>query len=324
MIDSPLLWIDAGGYLGLDIDPRVQAMEAEGIADTAHEGIHPPGPQTLWSESWYFDFAARDGSAGGFVRLGTYPMLGLSWWWAYVVGRVESAPVVAGEQLERPLGADRSGAFHLEDPELAGHIQRVGTAGLRLSSRAAEFAFDVEWRGTAEPHHYRRGSRYEQAGWAEGTVTVGCTTQAFEGPGQRDHSWGVRDWWRFGWTWCAGWLSDGERFQATQLDARGRVDPDGYILSPAGSMSPVRCVQVDTLPDDKPIELRLDGRSLILEDVATMTLNLVAPDGRSSQLIRSMTIVRSPDGRHGVGWRERNVPAIRRPVSHSLLRGSPT
>ena len=285
-------------------------MEAEPV----HEAAHPPGPQALWSESWYFDFAASDGTAGGFVRVGSYPRLGRSWWWAYVVGRAGPAPVVAGEQLERPVGAGPGAPFDLEDTRLACHVERVEGAGRwRLVASAAGFALDVDWRAAAGPHHYRRGDRYEQAGWARGSVTVGCTTQPVDGPGQRDHSWGVRDWWRFGWTWCAGWLSDGERFQATRLDARGRVDPDGYLLSPAGRLRPVRAVEVGTpASDEASIELRLDGRSLLLDDVATATLDLVAPDGRLSRLARSMTVVRRSDGRRGVGWRERNMPATRR------------
>ena len=28
----------------------------------ADEGGHPPGPEQLWNESWYFDFASADGS----------------------------------------------------------------------------------------------------------------------------------------------------------------------------------------------------------------------------------------------------------------------
>ena len=40
--------------------------------DAADEGHHPVGDEALWSESWYFDFAARDGSIGGWIRIGPY------------------------------------------------------------------------------------------------------------------------------------------------------------------------------------------------------------------------------------------------------------
>jgi hypothetical protein len=271
----------------------------------AHEGVHPPGPQELWAESWYFDFAARDASAGGFVRVGSYPALGVTSWWAYVV----VGSVVAGVRLDRPTSAERGAPFHLSDPELSADLTPTGgPEQWRLSARAGGFALDVGWRAVAASHGYRRGSRYEQAGWTGGSVTAGGVTVPVDGPGQRDHSWGVRDWWRFGWTWCAGWLPGDERFQATSLEARGRIDPDGYVLTADGGLRPVRHVTVEAGG------VRLDGRAYRFDDVASATVHLVAPDGRESRLVRSMTLVRGPDGRRGVGWRERNTPEPRSTV----------
>jgi hypothetical protein len=34
------------------------------MADPVDEGRHEPGAEPLWNESWYFDFAAEDGSIG--------------------------------------------------------------------------------------------------------------------------------------------------------------------------------------------------------------------------------------------------------------------
>ena len=59
----------------------------------ADEQVHPPEEEPLWNESWYFDFAAPDGSVGGYVRLGLYPGLGVCWYWAYLCG--EGRPLVA-------------------------------------------------------------------------------------------------------------------------------------------------------------------------------------------------------------------------------------
>ena len=49
------------------------------------EGLHPAGPEFLWNESYYFDFAAPDGSVGGYVRLGLYPNWDRAWYWACIV-----------------------------------------------------------------------------------------------------------------------------------------------------------------------------------------------------------------------------------------------
>src|SRR5205823_155516 len=62
---------------------------------------HQHGPEPLWSESWYFDFANADGTLGGYVRLGLLPNERRAWYWAYLVG--EGRPLVAVRDHEAPL-----------------------------------------------------------------------------------------------------------------------------------------------------------------------------------------------------------------------------
>ncbi|MEY9892571.1 hypothetical protein ABIA31_006248 [Catenulispora sp. MAP5-51] len=269
--------------------------------------------QPLWSRSWYFDFVSRDGSAGGFVRVGEYPHLGQTWWWAYVVGQDRK---VAGAALELPGSLPGSLAddapFRLDDSALRMSVGPGPDEDWHLTAAGDGFALNIRWSATAPPHEYGRGNRYEQPGWARGAVTVGGDTLAVDGPGQRDHSWGVRDWWRLGWHWCAGWLDDGERFQATRLEARGRIAPDGYLLPLGGKARPVLLAEVDTGAETQAgTRITLDGRWFVFEDLAAVPLTLTAPDGRHSILTRSMAAVRGPDGRTGFGWREHNVPAVR-------------
>lgn len=275
----------------------------------------------MWSRSWYFDFVSQDGSAGGFVRVGGYPRLGVTWWWAYVVGRT-----TAGASVELRGAVPDEAPFRLDDRALRLTVEPEDE-GWQLRAAGVDFALDVRWSPSAPPHEYGRGNRYEQPGWARGTVTVGGETLAIDGPGQRDHSWGVRDWWRLGWHWCAGWLADGERFQATRLEARGRIEPDGYLLPAGGTARPLRSVAVGTAvgttdgpavgtadgteADPSGLSLTLDGRMFVFDDLAAVPLTLTAPDGRRSILTRSMSAVRGPDGRTGFGWREHNVPAPR-------------
>lgn len=73
---------------------------ALGDGDEHH---HEPGSEQWWNESWYFDFAAPDGSLGGYVRIGLYPNQGVAWYWACLVG--EGRPLVTVVDHEVPLPA---------------------------------------------------------------------------------------------------------------------------------------------------------------------------------------------------------------------------
>lgn len=271
-------------------------MEYAPIVGRNRDEVHPPGSDRLWGESWYFDFASVDGSVGGFVRVGDYPNLGRRWLWAYVMLGSQTVGCALDHSLvsrrDAPwLAADSSLWLRVESEDECWHITAAGDG----------FGMDFTWREQGPAYHYGRGSRLEQPGWVVGDMNVGGTSYSLDAPGQRDHSWGVRDWWRFGWTWCAGWLADGTRFQATLLDARGRIPPDGYLLAPGRAPEPVDevAVQADTV--------QLNQTLLEFEDVAHVTIVLPSPDGGLSHLRRAMTRVRVGD-QQGIAWRERNRP----------------
>ena len=50
---------------------------------------------------------------------------------------------------------------------------------------------------------------------------VGDETIDLAGVGQRDHSWGTRDWWSAEWMWSAGHLQDGTRLHGVEFRTPG-------------------------------------------------------------------------------------------------------
>ena len=73
-----------------------------------------------------------------------------------------------------------------------------------------------------------------------GEVLVGGERLAFDGLGQRDHSWGVRDWWTVAWTWTAGWLEDGTRYHGTHVRlGDDRAVPPGLRAAAGGPLTGV-------------------------------------------------------------------------------------
>ena len=103
----------------------------------------------------------------------------------------------------------------------------------------------------------------------EGTVTVDGEELELRGVGQRDHSWGTRDWWAMDWVWSAGHLDDGTRFHAVELRL-----PDaprigvGYVQPPDGDLIELDAVRAsEEVGDDGLItaaRLELDPAGLEL------------------------------------------------------------
>jgi hypothetical protein len=296
--------------------------------DGADEGRHPPGPEELWNESWYFDAVSEDGSLGVWLRLGLYPRLGLSWYTAYVVGPERAsvavldfaAPLPAGEALSVETATLR--ADHVCEEPLARFRVTLAGAGEALADPAdalrgepgtpVDVALDLVWETDGEPYAYRMTTRYEIPCRVSGTVRVGDETLQLRGPGQRDHSWGPRDWWSMDWVWSALHLDDGTRLHAIELRL-----PDlprmgvGYVQS-GGAVSELDAVTAteeagdDGLIRSATLALQPDGLELSVEPVAFGALLLVAPDGRVSEFPRALCRVRAADGRTGAGWLEWN------------------
>jgi hypothetical protein len=291
--------------------------------DATDEGRHEPGPEELWGESWYFDFVADGGALGGYVRLGLYPALRTAWYWAYLVGdgrplvavRDHDVPIPSGRRLEvraEGLWAElvcetphehwsvnmEAFAVAMDDPAEAYRRER----GERVA-----FGLDLEWVAAGPAHPYTGMTRYEQACSVAGEVLVGDERIPIDGWGERDHSWGVRDWWSFPWCWTAGRLGDGTAFHASRplLDVPYAA---GFVLPAEGVLRPVEGFTVDTDLGDEGLPRRaamvIDELELAVEPAAHAPVALTAADGRVSRFPRSMCRFEAADGRTGTGWTE--------------------
>jgi hypothetical protein len=173
-----------------------------------------------------------------------------------------------------------------------------------------EIAFDLVWETDGIPYQWRQATRYEIPCRVSGTIRIGDEEIAFAGPGQRDHSWGARDWFAVDWMWNALHLDDG-----THTHAVGVPQMPGYgvgYVQRDGRLDEIESVHASE-------ELREDG--LIaharitsgpgelhteIEPLADGPNLLEAPDGRRSHFPRALSRVTTGDGRGGVGWIEWN------------------
>jgi hypothetical protein len=322
----------------------VDAAIPEGLA-APDERHHPPAEGRFWGESWYFDFATRDGSLGGYVRLGLYPNQSACWYWACVVGEGRRLVTVIDHEVAPPkppslelrgdgLWADHTIEVPFDHVTLGCEAFALGlddpaeAYGPMVGERVP-FGLDLEWETDGAAYPYPGGvTRYEVPCRVHGEVLVGDERIELDAIGQRDHSWGERDWWTVSWTWTAGWLEDGTRFHGTALRHGDDVVPyhPGYVQPPGGPLEPVDRTAAtaetgDTagtagtaggpprmgMPTAGTVtvgDLRLD-----VEPVAFAPVLLVAPDGRESRFPRALCRFREPaTGRQGVGWTEWNQP----------------
>jgi hypothetical protein len=295
----------------------------------ADEQRHPADREELWGESWYLDWASADASYGGYVRLGLYPNLGKSWWWIALVGEGRPLTLVVEHELPCPDGdaaLDVSGptSYRLEAPEPLRTIRvRSRARGIVVEQPSSVFQgldgpttdveLDLVWESRATPFPYPVTTRYEISSWVTGRVTIGDDTIDVDCAGQRDHSWGVRDWWLFPWNWTSGHLSDGSFLHA----ARSLI-PDlelfavGYTVDPAGTLTTADGVENEVTLDEHQMPVRAEQRigpvSFTTEPVGHAPLLLVAPDGRRTRFPRAMCRYTTADGRTGTGWTEYNWP----------------
>ena len=172
---------------------------------------------------------------------------------------------------------------------------------------------DLVWTTAGTPYQYRITPRYEIPCTVSGTVTVDGQEFVVHGvAGQRDHSWGVRDWWAMDWVWSALHLDDGTHLHGVDIRIPGAPPIGiGYLQQPgraagrtagrhrAGNVRRQRLTAGDDaqLSGDLTATIDIRGHAPVL---------LTSPDGRVSHFPRAWATVTTDDGRTGVGWVEWN------------------
>jgi Ecdysteroid kinase-like family len=297
------------------------------------EAAHAATDEPLWNESWYADFADAAEGFGGWVRLGLIPNQQTAWLHALFCG--PDQPTVAVVDFAVPVPADpwvvRTDAFDFThsatDPLRTYRVTLTGRgqayddpAALLRDERGApvDVTFELEWTTDGTPYQYRVATRYEIPCTVTGSVTIDGRRHTLDAvPGQRDHSWGVRDWWSMDWLWSAIHLDDGTHLHGVDIKIPG-VPPMsiGYIQDRAGTvaelqtLSAVQTFDADGLPVGATVSFDPGDVATTVDVRGHGPLRLTSKDGRVSQFPRVWATVSTADGRTGVGWLEwnRNLP----------------
>lgn len=301
------------------------------LPDPRDESPHPPGDEPFWNESWYFDGVSADPEIGVYVRLGNVPNQGSCLYTVAVVRPGKPTVMVTDYAGPPPVLASRRQIVHGADYEAVQEcvtplsdfrVQFTGAARqytadidvLRAEAgTAVNLTVDLRWITDAQPYAWQALTRYEIPCRVEGTVAIDGEEITVAGPGQRDHSWGARDWWAHDWMWSAFHLTDGTRVHAVMLPdmpgfAIGYLQKNSEITEistgstslemPDGALVSAAVLRLGDPVDPLVIEVRPRGFG---------PLRLVAPDGRVTHFQRAMATFTAADGRSGVGWIEWNI-----------------
>jgi hypothetical protein len=209
------------------------------------ERLHPiEDPSPHWSDSLYFN--AWDPATNAFLmtRIAVRAnepaaTAGMIVWvdgmpvWGYGHDLTEVPPtdwdvMPIGAITYRMLECGRTWAVQVADGEHVAHL---------------------EWAGLSPSTHYNGNpngplpkavawGHYEQSCRVTGDLHVGGQKIAFDGFGQRDHSWGFRHWAGLDqWHWITGYFPDERAYNLFEvLEPDGSVSINGFVHQPAGDV----------------------------------------------------------------------------------------
>jgi hypothetical protein len=292
-----------------------------GITD-AHERLHPvEDPSPHWSDSLYFN--AWDPATDAFVMtriavLGNQRRVtgGMIVWvggeLAYGYGReLDDVPdtdwdVMSTDGLTyRMLESGQVWAVQVADGEHKAHLEWHG-----LSPATS---YDAHPSGPL-PKAVAWG-HYEQTCRVTGDLAVGGRSIAFDGYGQRDHSWGFRHWAGLHqWHWVTGFLSDGRGFNLFEVHTHDDVTTvNGFVHGPDGDDYVTAVDRVLTRADDGGAErYRMTlttgtGWSLSVAGERAGTSVPVRPDPAQPAVVHETPVRLDADGVSGYGIYEHLV-----------------
>jgi hypothetical protein len=210
------------------------------VIEERDEWLHEVGSDPAWQESFYFNWADPERRSFTLARTGYrfHPRK--------IDGLVISLREGELELFYGPADLDHPGNPRDEDPAAgmrAGdlvvtmleplrrwrlHIE--GERGMDVMFEALTPAFDYGG-GDRRLAATMTGAHFEQSGRVTGWTHFGAERHEIDAFGQRDKSWGVRDWARLeGWNWLAGQLGPDWSFNLMQTIEAGELLDNGFVF----------------------------------------------------------------------------------------------
>jgi hypothetical protein len=210
------------------------------MIEARDEWLHEPGPDPAWQESFYFNWADPEARAFTLARVGYRFHAGKTDGLVISLrdGRVELYHAPADLDHEGPCSAEdpargmRSGRFvaTMEQPLRRWRLQIEGANGMDVVFEAHTPPFDYHSEA-GRLATTMTGAHFEQSGRVRGWTAFAGDRHEIDALGQRDKSWGARDWARLeGWNWISGQLGPDLSFNVMQTIEAGRPLDNGFVF----------------------------------------------------------------------------------------------
>ncbi len=234
--------------------------------DSSAEYLHKVGERPDWRESYYFNWVDSDSGVSGFTTIGLLP-------------NVDKREFVFALFYD-----DRREVYFMEPegsvPDEMGEALDDGNLSFKMNKPLSDWSInftgptleaDIRWKGRFPPFDFGRGSgtswagHFEQSGRVTGIINIedGRTLQ-LNGLGQRDKSWGARDW------HIDSWYAFHAQFPDFSIGLRrdivdGEAHPSGGLSTKDG-YAQVRSVDVETQFVDDPVRMPVGALTTVITE----------------------------------------------------------
>lgn len=267
------------------------------------EKNHAPSDRKDWRESYYFNFVDVENGMSGFTTIGLLPQASKREFVFALFHRDKRH-----FYYQEPTSQVRFDSMEaLNDGHLSFELVEA-MKEWRISLASGDLKADIRWKGRFPPYSFGECSgtswegHFEQSGAVTGTIQMGDMTLSLNGFGQRDKSWGSRNW------HIDQWYALHAQFREFSIGLRhdtveGKAIVSGGVSSVSGN-TPVNRVDVETEYGTDPgmplgATTRIgcsDGREYVLSSRFVSPLSFVKftrhfPGG-TTELLEAMAIHR--------------------------------
>ncbi len=207
------------------------------------EQLHHVGPDAHphSQESYYFNWADQRHDLFGLTRIGFRYQQRRIDALVLVICNGRPAYIYPGVSLRQRGPWSEHSAASIRGGRLRYHMEKpLASWRISLSKSALDdSAMDLRWRCVSPPFDYSShgqlpanvaAAHFEQVGSVQGWLRMRGREMPIEGSGQRDKSWGVRDWAQIeGWNWISAQLGPELAFNAWEGWLAGKRHVNGFV-----------------------------------------------------------------------------------------------